>query len=309
MSGKIVIAGGSGFIGQAVGRRWRERGFEVVLLTRHRARRRGDGLREVAWDGRAAGAWQTELAGAAAVVNLAGRSVNCVHTARNRRAILETRLDAIHALGEAVRMNGKPPPVWLHASAVGFYGSNTDETPRDEHSPAGTDFLADVCRRGEEAFTTVCPAGTRPVILRIGVVLGRRGGAFPPLLRVARAFLGGTAGSGRQGMSWIHLADVEEIFLRAAADEGLRGVYNACGPSPAANRDFMRALRIAARRPWCPPAPAPLVWLAARLAMRTDPSLVLRGQYVAPRRLQEAGFRFAFARLGPALDSLINRNS
>lgn len=308
MPQKIVIAGGAGFIGQALGRRWRERGHEVVLLTRHEARRRGDGLKEVPWTVRAEGSWLAELEGAAAVVNLAGRSVNCVHTAANRREILESRLQSVAALGEALRTCRQPPSVWVQASAVGYYGSDHSARRCDETTPAGTDYLADVCRQWEEAADRACPEGVRQVSLRLGLVLGRRGGAFPRLLRLAERFLGGQAGSGRQGMSWVHVADVEEIFLRAVADATMTGAYNVAAPTPASNREFMRALRRAAGRPWCPPAPSPIVWLAGYLVMRVDPSLVLRGQYVMPRRLLEAGYEFKFSRLVAALDQLADAN-
>lgn len=308
MPEKIVIAGGTGFIGQALGRRWRERGCEVVVLTRREARRRGDGVREVSWSGQSAGSWVAELEGAAALVNLAGSTINCVHTEENRQRILRSRLDVVGALGAAVRGCRQPPPVWVQASAVGFYGSDTGGGKRcREDAPPGGDFLAGVCRQWEEAFARARPEGVRPVLMRIGVVLGRRGGALPPLVRLARLFLGGAAGGGRQGISWIHLADLEEMFLQAVADPGLTGVYNACGPAPLANREFMATLRGVLGRPWCPPAPAVLVGLAARWILRTEPGLALRGQYAEPARLLAAGWKFRFPRLEAALENLVRK--
>lgn len=322
MAPKVILAGGTGFIGSALARRFRERGHEVVVLTRSTPRRRGDGVREVQWDptrnaatgpeaeassmGDRAGAseaWRTELGGARAVINLAGASIACVHTPANRERILGSRLDAVHALAAAMRSGAQPPPrVWVQASAVGIYGAGGER--RDEAAPAGAGFLADVCRRWEETFRAARPADVRDVTLRVGVVLGRRGGAYPPLARATRWFLGGAAGSGRQGLSWILLHDLEEIFLRVVADDAMRGVYNACAPEPVTNAEFMRELRASLGRPWSPPAPAFAIKLIAPLVLRTEPSLVLEGQFAVPARLQAAGFRFQAPRLGPALTAL-----
>ena len=302
MPNKIVIAGGTGLIGSALARRWRERGIDVVVLTRSRARRRGDGIREVNWDGRTVGEWAAELDEALAVVNLAGASINCVHTPENKRRILETRLDSVRALGAAWRACAQPPGVWVQSSAVGIYGNTLARCAED--APVGSSFKAEVCRQWEAAFAEECPATVRAVVLRIGVVLSEKGGAFPTLAKVTRAFLGGAAGDGRQGISWISIDDVEEIFLRAVADESMRGVYNACAPTPESNEEFMRTLRRALNRPWSPRAPEFVIRLIAPTVMGTDPSLVLEGQFAVPARLEAEGFRFKAPRLAGTLAAL-----
>ncbi len=310
MSRKVVIAGGTGFIGAALARRLRERGNEVVVLTRHAPRRRGDGVREVQWHPRSAAkivggeapAWWREIEGARALINLAGSSVNVVHNAENRARILQSRVDAVQALGAAVAACAVPPQVWVQASAVGIYGHGYERV--DESAPVGTSFKADVCVQWEQAFRAACPAAVRDVVLRIGVVLGRTDGAYPVLKRVTKLFLGGRVGDGRQGLSWILLADLEEIFLRAVESATMRGVYNACAPEPVSNETFMRELRLVLRRPWCPPAPAFMIKLVAPLVMRTDASLVLQGQFAVPARLEAEGFRFRAPRLTSALTAL-----
>lgn len=302
MAQRIVIAGGTGFLGTALARRFRERGLEVVVLTRSTPRRRGDGVREVQWDGRGAGEWTEALEGAHAVINLAGATIDCVHTPENRQRILASRLESVRALGAALRTGATPPSVWVQASAVGLYGDTERRCAED--APAGAGFLAEVCAQWEAAFAAECPAGVRPVVLRVGVVLGRKGGAFPALARVTKRFLGGAAGPGRQGISWILLDDLEEIFLRAVADGTMRGAYNACAPEPASNAEFMRTLREVLVRPWAPPAPAFALRLLARWVLRTDPSLVLEGQYAVPARLVAEGFRFKAPRLVSALTAL-----
>jgi uncharacterized protein (TIGR01777 family) len=330
----MVLAGGTGFIGAALARRFRERGHEVVVLTRSVPRRRSDGVREVQWDpaavrnegqpgadptidyptqagrrsnpigyfGGGPPGWAAALEGADAVINLAGSSIATVHTAENRRRILESRLASVHALGAAVQACAQPPRVWVQASAVGIYG--TGAARRDETAPTGGAFPADVCVAWEAAFRAACPPAVRDVVLRVGVVLGRKGGAYPRLARVAQLFLGSAAGDGAQGISWILLDDLEEIFLRAVSDATMRGVYNACAPEPVSNAEFMRELRASLGRPWSPPVPAFALRIAAPLVMRTDPSLVLEGQFVVPARLEAAGFRFRAPRLAGALRAL-----
>lgn len=302
MAPRIVLAGGTGFIGAALARRFRERGDEVVVLTRSAPRRRGDGVREAQWDGRTAGDWARELEGARAVINLAGSTINTVHTPENRRRIVESRVDSVRALGAALRACATPPAAWVQTSAVGIYGNT--EARCAEDAPAGSGFKPEVCTQWEAAFRAECPATVRGVVLRIGVVLGRKAGAYPPLARMTKCFLGGRAGSGRQGISWILLDDLEEIFLRAVNDPTMRGAYNACAPEPASNAEFMRTLRDVLGRPWAPPAPAWAIKLVAPLVMRTDASLVLEGQYAVPARLLADGFRFKAPRLVSALTAL-----
>ncbi|MBI3887216.1 MAG: TIGR01777 family protein [Opitutae bacterium] len=317
MSPKAVLAGGSGFLGQALARELRSRGREVVVLTRRPRARRGDGIREVAWDPAAAGpgnprgcsapgAWARELEGAEAVVNFTGRSVNCVHHAENRRAILATRLESVRALGAAVQACRQPPAVWVQCSATGYYGDVRGRLS-DERAPAGRGFMAEVCREWEHTFEQHVLPATRKVTLRLGVVLGKRGGAYPPLARLTRWFLGGTAGRGDQGVSWIHIDDVTALFLAAMESSDWRGVYNACAPEPATNAEFMRTLREVQKRPWAPPAPGFAVRLTARWLLRTDGDLILAGPRCVPARAMAAGFRFKFAKLLYALDELAER--
>ena len=317
MSHKAVLAGGSGFLGQALARELRSRGYEVVVLTRRPRARRSDGIREVAWDPSATGqsnligysapgAWTQELEGATALVNFTGRSVNCVHHAENRRAILATRLDSVRVLGAAVSACRQPPSVWLQCSATGYYGDVRDRLC-DEETPNGRGFMAEVCRDWEAAFDQLVLPTTRKVTLRIGVVLGKKGGAYPPLVRLTRMFLGGRAGRGDQGISWIHLDDVAEIFLNAIENASWRGVYNVCAPEPATNAEFMRTLRAVQKRPWAPPAPGFTVRLAARWLLRTDGDLILEGPRCVPARTQAAGYRFKYGKLLYALDALAER--
>ena len=305
MGQKVILAGGSGFIGRALAPVLTEAGWEVVVLSRTPRDEAGP-WREVLWNGETGGAWAAELEGAAAVVNLAGRSINCVHSLAHSREILESRLNAVAALGKGYARTKHPPPVWVQCSAAGFYG-NAGDRFCDESLGSGPGFLAEVCRCWEEAFAALPLPGVRRVVLRIGVVLDREHGAFPPLVTLARRYLGGAAGTGRQFISWIHREDLLSIFAAALAQPEFSGVYNACAPGPVSNAEFMRALRAALGRPWCPAAPEFVVRPFASFLMKTEGNLILHGQRCKPQRLEEMGFHFKYPQLAVALGDLVRK--
>jgi uncharacterized protein len=299
---RIVIAGGSGFIGQALATRFVAQGHDVVVLTRS-ARARTDGMREVAWNGRTLGDWTTELDGAAVVINLAGKSINSRHTEKNRREIISSRVESVRAIAGAITVGNAPPPVWVQASAVGIYG-NAGDALCDESAPQGHDFMAEVCEQWEGAFREALTPATRGVVLRFGVVLGREGGALPILARLARFGLGGTVGSGRQYISWIHRDDMVAVVQRAITSR-MVGPYNACTHVPETNASFMKRLRKAVHRPWSPPAPAFAVRLGSYV-IGVEPSVALGGQRCVPRRLDEERFVFAHENLSESLKQLLS---
>ncbi|MGF1633880.1 MAG: epimerase [Phycisphaerae bacterium] len=320
---RVVLAGGSGFLGTGLATALsREQRFEPVILTRSprqvggqaggRAGGRaggpaGGGFRQVAWDARTPGAWVRELEGAAAVVNLVGRSVDCRKTPANKRLILESRVDSVRALAAGLKQVERPPAVWVQSGTAHIYG-DTDDELLDESSPFGTGLAPDVGRAWEAALAEADAPGTRKVVLRISFVLGRDGpaggGALATLARLTRFGLGGTVGHGRQYISWLHEADLQAMVLRAIDDPSMAGAYVATAPNPVTNRDFMAELRRALSRPWSPPAPAPLVRFGSWL-LRTDPELALLGRRCVPTRLMNEGFKFAFPELRGALQDLL----
>jgi len=299
---RIVIAGGSGFIGSALATHFVGRGWDVAILTRS-ASARQDGAREVTWNGRTVGDWARELDGAAAVINVAGRSVNARHTEKNRREILSSRVDSVRAITGAIGSSAAPVPVWVQASAVGIYG-NAGDVLCDENAPHGHDFMAEVCEQWEATFREALTPATRGVVLRFGVVLGREGGALPMLARLARFGLGGTVGSGRQYISWIHRDDMVALVERAVTTTRMIGPYNASNHVPETNAVFMKRLRKVVHRPWSPPAPAFAVKLGSYV-LGIEPSVALNGQRCVPRRLDEEGFAFTHEDLSKSLKSLL----
>lgn len=304
-NGRIVLAGGSGFIGSALVPRLVQAGY-VTVLTRGAPREDGR-VRYVQWDARTIGPWATELDGAAGIVNLVGRSVDCRKTAANRKVILESRVDSVRALGAACRQVGRPPRVWVQSGTAHIHGDPPEDALITDDSPLGTGLAPDVAQAWEAALHDAAPPNCRTVILRISFVLGRNGGALRTLSRLAKWFLGGRAGSGRQWISWIHEADLIAIILRALSDTNMRGSYLTTAPEPVTNAQFMRELRRSLRRPWSPPVPAPIVRLGAWM-MRTDPELALLGRRCVPERLQKEGVTFEFPSLCEALNDLVGHS-
>jgi uncharacterized protein len=306
-SGSIVIAGGSGFLGLSLSTWLATSGRSIVILSRRAPALEGP-WRHVRWDARGVGDWSRELEGAAGLVNLVGRSVDCVKTPEHRDEILRSRVEATRALGQALRTLADPPPVWVQMSTAHIYGDPPKITC-SEDSPFGYGLAPFVARAWEDEFRSGLLPTQRGVILRAGFVIGRDrgagGGALARLQTLVRLGLGGRVGPGTQGMSWIHETDLNRLFERALNDSAMQGPYVASGPNPVSQDVFMRTLRQALGWRFGLPAPAWLVRLGARLILRTDPELALYGRYVVSERLKDEGFEFRFPNLSEALDDLL----
>lgn len=304
MKPRVVLAGGSGFLGQALAREFVGKGYEVVVLSRG-APRDSNGIRQLQWDGKTIGEWSDSIDGAQAIVNLTGRSVNCRHTPEHRREIMDSRVDSVRVLRRAITRCAQPPQVIVQASSLAIYGDPGDRWG-DEDAPHADGFSEEVCKRWEAQFEKMDSPGLRKVVMRIGIVLDPHQGALPVLARLTRFFLGGRVGHGRQYISWIHVADLTRLLVEAIERNDLSGVFNATGPQPVTNAEFMRELRRALHRPWSPPVPAWATRIGA-FFMRTEPSLALTGRRCRPRRFLESGFHFEFPELRRALADLFAR--
>ena len=304
---RIILAGGSGLIGRSLAPALVERGYEVVILTRSpHAPRNDEAIREVFWDGKTPGPWCSEIDGSEAVVNLAGKNVNCRYTRRNLAEIDASRVNAVQVIGEAIGQCERPPKVLVQASTTAIYG-DAGERWCDETTPPGNGIPVQTATKWEAAFASTPTPRTRRVLLRIGFVLATDGGVLSFLAKLTRCFLGGSVGTGRQYISWVHIDDLVAVIVRAIEDEQMNGLYNVCSTMPVTNRDFMRQLRRACRRPWSPPAPAWAVRLGC-FVMRTEPVLALTGRRAAPRRLLEDGFEFRHTELQETLEQLVTRH-
>lgn len=294
---RVVIAGGSGFLGSSLVRSLRTDGHEVTVLTRRPPASAG----QVSWDPRnPSGDWTSALAGAGAVVNLAGHSIASGRwTSARKSAILNSRLQATHGLVAAFLMDGSPPPpVFVSASAVGYYGPCGDEEVTED-SPTGSDFLAHVCHDWEQAALAARDV-TRVVLLRGGLVLDRQGGALPLMALPFRLFAGGPVGSGRQYVPWIHLADWTALARWSIDTAVVSGPLNATAPAPITNREFGEELGRALRRPSALPAPA----FALRMVLGEMADVLLTGQRALPARAKAEGFTFRHPELGAALRAI-----
>ncbi|MFI4849090.1 MAG: TIGR01777 family oxidoreductase [Gimesia chilikensis] len=305
--GRIVIAGGTGFLGQNLARYLTGQNYEVTILGRHQPQTKGD-WRYVSWDARSLGSWVSELEQAAALVNLAGRTVDCIKSPDHCDEILRSRVEATDVLGQAVRQLAVPPPVWVQMSTAHRYG-DPPECICDEDSAFGYGLAPFVAQEWEAAFQRAVLPEMRQVILRTSFVIGRDGGALQRLSKLVRWGLGGTVGHGRQGMSWIHEQDMNRLFHSAITDETMQGAYLATAPEPVSNAEFMRSLRKALKRPIGLPALSWMVRLGAPLLMRTDPELALYGRYCISRRLKEENFEFQFPDLDSALQNIYDKTS
>ena len=296
MAVNVLITGGTGFLGTTLALALRHRGHHVTVLSRH-PKKPGEAL----WPADAReGALLARVDRTDAVINLAGESIAGARwTPARKEAIRASRVEVTSALAEAIAMAAVPPPVFLSGSAIGFYGVR-DDTPLDESSSNGTDYLGQVCAEWEAAAMRAA-GRTRVVLLRTGLVLDKRAGALPQMARPFHFGVGGPLGSGRQYLSWIHLQDWVNLVLWALERDTVTGPLNLTAPTPVTNQEFSRVLAAELRRPGFLRAPA----FALRLLMgEMADALALGGQRVLPRKAEAEGYAFRYAHLAPALHSI-----
>jgi uncharacterized protein (TIGR01777 family) len=312
---KIVIPGGSGQVGTILARAFHQGGHEVAVLSRQPQRRP---WRVVAWDGATLGAWQREIDGCDVVINLAGRSVNCRYTAAHREEIMQSRVRSTRVVGQAIAAAAFKPRLWLQASTATIYAHRYDG-PNDEYSgilggnepdaPDTWGFSIDVARAWERAFDEADVAGTRKVALRSAMTLSPdTGGVFDTLLGLARRGLGGSAGDGRQFMSWIHDEDFIAAVRWLTDCDDLEGAVNIASPNPLPNAEFMQLLREACGARLGLPAKEWMLEIGA-VFMRTETELILKSRRVVPARLLEHGFRFKYPDWRDAARDLCRRST
>ena len=310
---RVVLPGGSGQAGTMLARALHARGDDVLVLSR---RPQPALWRTAAWDGTSNGEWVHEIDGADAVIHLSGRTVNTRYTAQHRREILDSRTQTTSAIGEAIAAAARPPRVWLNASTATVYRHSLD-VPQDEFTgewggsetgvPASWAFGVEVGREWERAMNEAATPSTRRIAMRISLIMSPdRGGVFEVLLGLVRRGLGGSQGSGRQMVSWIHDHDFVRSVLFLLEHEQISGPVNLCSPQPLSNREFMRGLRQAAGVRLGMPAARWMLEIGA-LLMRTETELILKSRYVVPGVLERAGFTFEHAAWPEAAKDLVAR--
>lgn len=302
-----VIFGANGFLGRYLCRHWARKGYEIVAIARRREGWSGDGM-FLPWDGQSSGPWELALEGAAVVVNLSGRSVDCRYNEQNRNEIFDSRIESTRAIARAIRQCQKPPALWMNASTATWY-RHAEDGPQDEwRGEMGEGFSVGVARAWEETFfRETTPAATRKIALRTGIVMANeRRSAFDVLARLTRWGLGGTQGTGNQRVSWIHMQDWLAALDFLVGNPLLDGVFNLTAPEACTNQHLQQSLREELAMPLGLPTPTPLVKLGAWF-LRTEAELVLKSRWVRPMRLEEEGFRWRYRTANTMIADLLAR--
>jgi uncharacterized protein (TIGR01777 family) len=305
MKKRIIILGATGFIGKALSRSLIEEGYEVVALSRSQNKGRkalGEHVKIVEWDSKSTKGWENYVEGAQAIVNLIGENLASGRwTQERRKSILESRLNAGKAVNMAIQLAQSKPKVVIQASAIGYYGSRSDEI-LDESSDPGEGFLSGVAVKWEDSTKEIEPL-VRRVIIRTGLVLGQEGGVLSRLVQPFRFFLGGPPGSGKQWFSWIHLDDEVGAIRFLIEREDLQGAFNLTAPEQLMMKDFYHTLGKAMKRPsWLPIPGFVLRILFGEMAEET----ILSGQRAVPKRLMEAGYKFDYPKAEEALKEILS---
>jgi uncharacterized protein (TIGR01777 family) len=301
---RIVLTGGTGFIGRTLTNCLSHAGHSVVLLTRNpeSAKNRTDAcIQAELWDGKTAGPWQKHFEQTDAVINLAGESIVAKRwTPAQKERIVNSRIEATKAMVEAIAAARNKPSILINASAIGYYGNVEEDDVKESH-PRGTGFLADTCERWEREADQARKFGVRVVLARIGVVLEKDGGALQRMMIPFRLFIGGHPGSGRQWFSWVHREDIVGAILFALEHSQLSGPVNLASPEPLRMKEFCRVLGQVMKRPSWAPVPA----FVLRAGFGEMAEMLLTGQKVLPQKLMDAGYRFRYPHLREALESII----
>jgi len=299
---KVAITGATGFVGRRLVERLQEQGHQPLILTRNpaAAQRAFPTLEIIAYTPTESGSWQQAIAGCDAVVNLAGEPIaESRWTPKHKQEILNSRQLGTQKIVEAIAQANPKPAVLVNASAIGYYGTSETAT-FDETSPAGNDFLAEVCQAWEAEAKKVKNAGVRLVILRLGIVLGN-GGALAKMIPPFKLFAGGPLGTGRQWFSWIHRDDLVNLILEALSRADIEGVLNATALNPVRMSELCQNLGKTLERPSWLPVPS----FALEALLGEGAKVVLEGQQVLPKRTTSYGFKYQYPTLKQALEEIL----
>lgn len=294
MKKKVVLAGGTGFIGQFFEKKFLERGYEVVIISRR--------PQHVSWENEKG--IVEALNHAEMLINLAGRSVNCRYNEKNKQEIMNSRLQTTKKLGKAIKKCTVPPKMWINSSTATIYRHAENRPMTEEDGEIGTGFSVDVATAWEEVFFSFNLPNTRQIALRIAIVLGKNGGVMTPYRNLVKFGLGGIQGNGHQKFSWVHVEDLFRIVLFLQDRQDLKGVFNCSAPHPVSNQELMKKLRTIMNIPFGLPAPKWMLELGSIL-IRTETELVLKSRWVLPERLEKEGFIFTYDNLDKTLHEIL----
>lgn len=292
---KVIIAGGTGFIGDFLQKRFQELGYDVIIISRQK--------KHINWEDRLS--IQKAMEGAELLINLAGKSVNCRYNEKNKQEIMNSRVATTKILGEAVQSCSNPPELWINSSTATIYRHAEDRPMTESEGEVGSGFSVNVATKWEDTFFSYKLPQTRQIALRIAIVLGKGGGVMTPYRNLVRFGLGGIQGSGKQMFSWIHIEDLFQIILFLRDKKELSGVFNCSAPQPVTNRKLMNKLRHEMNAPIGLPAPKWLLEIGS-VFIQTETELVLKSRWVIPDRLEREGYNFRFKTLDHTLQDILN---
>ncbi len=300
---KIIIFGGTGFIGMSLANHLVKKNITPILIARNIPENTSK-HKIVQWNVTKIDSWIHELEGAKAIVNLAGKSVDCLKTPDNCDTILRSRVDATKTIGKALKLVKDPPKIWVQMSTAHIYGDSLTQYCT-EKSVEGYGFAPYVGKIWEKTFFDALPNTTRGIVLRTSFVIGKDGGALKSLKKIVKLGLGGKVGSGKQGISWLHEYDMNELIYQAIQKDSYVGTYIASAPNPVSNAVFMKTLRKTMHYPIGIPLPNILTKIGAKYIFKTDIELALYGRYVLSDRLKSVNFNFKYPTLDSALTNLL----
>ncbi|WPO92533.1 TIGR01777 family oxidoreductase [Chryseobacterium sp. HR92] len=296
---KIIIAGGTGFLGENLEKYFTEKGNQVYILTRNPKRKK-----EIYWDAQTIGKWKNSLEKADVLINLTGKSVDCRYHEKNKQEIYSSRIDSTRILQRAVDQCSEKPKVWLNASSATIYVHSEKHLNTEENGIIGDDFSMNICKSWEKEFFAVQNEEIRKIALRTSIVFGNNGGAFPKLKMITKLGLGGKQGRGNQMVSWIHIDDFCKAVEWIIQHENTSGTINITAPAPVSNENMMKKLRKELKIPFGLNAP---VWQLeiASIFLDTETELLLKSRNVYPERLIKDGFQFSYPGFDEAILNLL----
>ncbi|WP_312076407.1 TIGR01777 family oxidoreductase [Chryseobacterium sp.] len=296
---KIIIAAGTGFLGKNLEEYFTEKGNKVYILTRNPKRKN-----EIYWDAKTLGEWKNLLEGSDVLINLAGKSVDCRYTEKNKKEIFDSRIESTKVLQQAINQCINKPKVWLNASSATIYVHSETHLNTEENGIIGDDFSMNICKSWEKEFYKSETENVRKVALRTSIVLGNNGGAFPKLKMLTKFGLGGKQGRGNQNVSWIHIDDFCRAVEFIISHESISGEINVTAPNPLSNEDFMRKLRKQLKIPFGLNA---TVWQLeiASIFLNTETELLLKSRNVYPEKLIQNSFEFIHPTVEKAFEDLL----
>lgn len=301
---KIILAGGSGFLGQIIKNHFYNSSTQIVVLSRGE-NKIDKNIRYINWDGKTLGGWAKEIDGSDVVINLTGKSVDCRYTEKNKKEIISSRVNATTIIGKAIEQSKNSPKLWMNASSATIYRHSEDKAMDDYSTDYGDGFSIDVCKQWEKAFNESNTQNTRKITLRISMILGKSGGVWPVLTKLVKYGLGGKQGNGNQYISWMHEQDFLNAILWFIENNNAKGAYNLAAPNPIINKEFMTLMRKKYKVPVGLPSYAWMLEIGAFI-IGTETELVLKSRRVISKRLLDEGFTFKYPDVESAMNNLIN---